>query len=166
MFDRIILDPPCSGLGNRPRFDDDMTLPNLLGFSVYQKKLVDVAVRLLKVGGTMTYSTCTIHPEENEEMVAFILEKYGKSIKLAPIPSKFFLGLPVCCDSWSSLRFFSFMDHHLQGLSTSSLTAEQQQMVQRFDPGHDKTDTIGFFIAKFEKIAEISVAAATATSDA
>lgn len=94
-FDRVLLDPPCSGLGNRPRFDDDMSLENLVGYSDYQKKLVNIAVRLLKVDGYMTYSTCTVNPMENEEVVSYILQQYGKSIALVEIDSKYRLGQPV-----------------------------------------------------------------------
>jgi 16S rRNA C967 or C1407 C5-methylase (RsmB/RsmF family) len=66
-FDRIVLDPPCSALGLRPKlrvvFED---LDALERHTVYQRKFVKNAVALLKRGGTMTYSTCTINVSENE----------------------------------------------------------------------------------------------------
>ena len=66
-FDRIVLDPPCSALGLRPKlrvvFED---LDALERHTIYQRKFVKNAVALLKRGGTMTYSTCTINASENE----------------------------------------------------------------------------------------------------
>lgn len=57
LFDRILLDPPCSGLGQRPKLRVDLNLGALKGFSPYQRKLMYTAVDLLKVGGTLVYST-------------------------------------------------------------------------------------------------------------
>jgi len=127
-FDKILLDPPCSGIGNRPRFKDNITLKNLKGFADYQTKLFCVAVDLLKPGGILVFSTCTINPAENEEMVAYALKTYP-SLQLHK--QEPYLGLP--------------------GLKTSSLTQEQCQFVQRFSPNF-ALDTIGFFIAAFQKV--------------
>src|SRR5690606_34367599 len=52
-FDRILLDPPCSGLGQRPRIKDNTSLVTLNSYHKYQQKLFHVAVRLLKVGGIL-----------------------------------------------------------------------------------------------------------------
>lgn len=57
LFDRILLDPPCSGLGQRPKIRVDLNLVALKGYSPYQRKLMYTAVELLKVGGTLVYST-------------------------------------------------------------------------------------------------------------
>lgn len=75
----------------------------------------------------MTYSTCTFHAMENEEMVAYILSKY-KQMELVPI------GLDV----------------GLPGLPGVGLNEVQRHSVRRFDPS-DAQDTIGFFVAKFQK---------------
>ena len=108
--------------------------------------MVDVAVALLKPGGTLVYSTCTINPDENEQVIKHALTKYkGLTlmfccyvvypilgvIELVPPPPEFHLGE--------------------KGLSTTSLDEEELANVQRFDPTA-ALDTIGFFIAKLRKI--------------
>lgn len=70
MFDKVLLDAPCSGLGvlskradlrwNR-RSEDMEQLKNL------QDELLNSASTLTKLGGILVYSTCSIDPEENEE---------------------------------------------------------------------------------------------------
>merc|ERR1712106_530837 len=75
-FDRILVDAPCSGLGQRPQFYNKMKLKELNSFPKIQKKLFATAVRLLKAGGTLVYSTCTNNTEENEKMVEWALETF------------------------------------------------------------------------------------------
>lgn len=65
-FDRILLDAPCSALGQRPSIRNDMSLRELHSYPRLQERLLSAAVRLLKPGGVMVYSTCTFIPEENE----------------------------------------------------------------------------------------------------
>lgn len=63
-FDYILLDAPCSALGLRPRVQSHHTLPELMQTAAYQRQLIDTAVRLLKPGGCLVYSTCSINPGE------------------------------------------------------------------------------------------------------
>lgn len=74
-FDRILLDAPCTGEGDRARRNfmpaEEHEKENL---SDLQKQLGEKAEALLKPGGTMVYSTCTINPQENEEVVEHLLE--------------------------------------------------------------------------------------------
>jgi 16S rRNA C967 or C1407 C5-methylase (RsmB/RsmF family) len=127
-FDRILLDPPCSALGLRPKLQVvQTTLDDLKGFANYQRRFVKQAVALLKPGGTMTYSTCTIHSLENEAMVSHIINEYPM-MELVPIDID--LGLP--------------------GLGGLGLDARECSFVRRFHPA-DQADTMGFFIAKFQK---------------
>ncbi|THG10210.1 hypothetical protein TEA_003612 [Camellia sinensis var. sinensis] len=77
--DKVLLDAPCSGLGvlskradlrwNR-RWEDMEQLKNL------QDELLDAASMLVKLGGVLVYSTCSIDPEENEERVAAFLLRH------------------------------------------------------------------------------------------
>lgn len=130
-FDKVLLDPPCSALGLRPKLlIDAQSSQELAKFADYQKRFVCNAVKLLKPGGTMTYSTCTINASENEDMVKYILTEFP-SLTLLPIPSE----LPG-----------------LQGLPDRGLTDEECKKVRRFDPC-DIGDTMGFFLAKFIKSA-------------
>lgn len=65
VFDRIMLDPPCTGFGQRPMFSMTKDVQEVRSFRdsqpMYQKRLMSQAVRLLKAGGTMVYSTCTVN---------------------------------------------------------------------------------------------------------
>lgn len=83
-FDRILLDAPCSGLGNRPILATTISCKEQRSYPNIQRKLFIAAIRLLKVGGVLVYSTCTIFPSENEEIVAWALQKYGDIIELLP----------------------------------------------------------------------------------
>lgn len=131
-FDKILLDPPCSALGLRPRLVHVDTTPKLLDhFAQMQRDLVWSAMMLLKVGGTLVYSTCTINPQENEQFVAHVLKTYP-CLVLCPQPDHLMLGEP--------------------GLANQGLTREEAQLVQRFDPSSLALDTMGFFIAKFKKV--------------
>ena len=76
-FDTVLVDAPCSGLGiirKKPdtrykKADDLFTLP------VIQAAILDNAAAYVRPGGTMVYSTCTILPEENEQVAdAFLAE--------------------------------------------------------------------------------------------
>ncbi|XP_065214324.1 tRNA (cytosine(72)-C(5))-methyltransferase NSUN6 [Planococcus citri] len=128
-FDKILLDVPCSGLGQRPMFRIRVDKTSLKTFPPLQKKFVRNAVRLLKPGGHMVYSTCSILCEENECVVAWILEKYPE---MELVPSKPHYGGP--------------------GLPDCGLNEEQRHKVQRFGLGTStEDDTIGFFMAKLRK---------------
>lgn len=97
VFNRILLDPPCSALGLRPRLSHMVTMEELYGYRSYQRQFIDVAIRLLAVGGELVYSTCTYDPLENEENVAFILKNY--SMELMDSAEKYREGkegLPNC----------------------------------------------------------------------
>lgn len=75
--DRVICDVPCSGFGvcaKKPEIryrslDECAALPEL------QLAIAENAARYLKAGGRMVYSTCTLLPEENEQVVRRLLEK-------------------------------------------------------------------------------------------
>lgn len=78
-FDKILVDAPCSGTGTIRKSLRTITEWNPLSITKLnkiQKNLIDVAFQLLKSGGIMVYSTCTIEPEENEAVVSYLLDKY------------------------------------------------------------------------------------------
>ena len=75
-FDRILVDAPCSGLGQRPQFYNKMKLKELNSFPKIQKKLFASAVKLLKPGGALVYSTCTNNTDENENIVEWANETF------------------------------------------------------------------------------------------
>ena len=80
LFDRVLCDAPCSGLGiisRKPeikykRMQDLQQLPEI------QAKILDTASRYVKVGGTLVYSTCTLLPQENDAVVEKFLQEHGE----------------------------------------------------------------------------------------
>jgi len=78
-FDNIILDAPCSGTGTirkSPYIFLEWNPRLCIAMARVQRKLIDNAFLLLKKGGVMIYSTCSIEPEENEEVVDYLMKKY------------------------------------------------------------------------------------------
>ncbi|MBL7050760.1 RsmB/NOP family class I SAM-dependent RNA methyltransferase [Candidatus Woesearchaeota archaeon] len=78
-FDRILVDAPCSGTGTIRKSLKTLRMwnPNMIRrLSGTQKQLLETAFNNLKPGGTVVYSTCSLEPEEDEEVVSFLLDKY------------------------------------------------------------------------------------------
>ena len=75
-FDRILVDAPCSGLGTLARHADarwrigPAAIDDLV---LLQRQLLEGLAPLLRPGGRLVYSTCTVHPRENGELVASFL---------------------------------------------------------------------------------------------
>ena len=133
VFDRVLVDPPCSALGQRPQLSNSAKLSSVSNYPSYQWGFVADAVKMLKKGGTLVYSTCTLPKQENEMVVARVLKTFPSIVLVPAHPA---LGGP--------------------GVIVDGLDSEQVKMVQRFTPnsatGSDvNSDTIGFFIAKFLK---------------
>lgn len=79
LFDRILADVPCSGDGTlrKNALLWRQWTPNLgLGLHPLQVRLLEKAVRLLRPGGRIIYSTCSMNPVENEAVVAWILSRH------------------------------------------------------------------------------------------
>lgn len=75
-YDRVLVDAPCSGEGDRfYRSFEPASKEEIKGLQELQKQLVDKARKLLKSGGTLVYSTCTINPWENEAVAEHLLDK-------------------------------------------------------------------------------------------
>ena len=78
-FDRILLDAPCSGLGTLARHADarwrvtPLVIDTLI---TLQSQLLEGLLRLLHPGGRLVYSTCTIHPAENNCQIDRLLQRH------------------------------------------------------------------------------------------
>lgn len=78
-FDKVLVDAPCSGEGMMKKHSaasDLWSLENVLLCAKRQKEILSHAIKALKKGGTLVYSTCTYSMEENEEVVAWLLKNY------------------------------------------------------------------------------------------
>eukprot|EP01100_Stratorugosa_tubuloviscum_P005189 TRINITY_DN2354_c0_g2_i3.p1 TRINITY_DN2354_c0_g2~~TRINITY_DN2354_c0_g2_i3.p1 ORF type:complete len:293 (-),score=116.96 TRINITY_DN2354_c0_g2_i3:23-901(-) len=147
-FDRVLVDPPCSGFGLRPCLGYDkylFTEKQIKAVSLQQKKLIEVGVKLLKMRGILVYSTCTMNPKENEEIVSWILNKCKEN------DCEFYLELV-------SQEPFHYSNSSMIWQNNYEMQLNQQQLnlLQRFDPANQLLDTNGFFIAKFVKLPKVN----------
>ncbi len=80
-FDKILLDAPCSGSGtlalDNPKSMEGFSEALINKCVSAQKKLLEKAVSVLKKGGELLYSTCSVLPVENEEIVKSVLKKFN-----------------------------------------------------------------------------------------
>jgi len=75
--DKILIDPPCTGLGVRPKIYIDKSYEEVLILSKYQIQFLKTASRVLKCNGLIVYSTCTITFEENELVTLKAIREYS-----------------------------------------------------------------------------------------
>lgn len=133
MFDKVLVDAPCSWEGMQYKYDKTVTYWDQIWaekLSRLQKKLLISWLKSLKVWWELVYSTCTLNPYENEWVIASVLEMFPCDIEL--------LNVDVEGKSpW------------LNGF----LSWDNQKKVARFWPHIQKT--WGFFISKFRKLRSI-----------
>ncbi len=91
MADCILTDVPCSGLGIlakkpdiRYKALDEARYAQLLAT---QAAILDAAAGLLKPGGRLVYSTCTIHPAENQQQIQAFLQRHPEFTLASPSPA-------------------------------------------------------------------------------
>ncbi len=99
-FDKILVDAPCSGEGmfrKDPAAIQYWSPEYVLTCQTRQKEILRQAMKMLKPGGEMVYSTCTYSPEEDEEIVAWLVENYPLEIE----PLKFYSGMSMGRPEWS-----------------------------------------------------------------
>ena len=90
-FDRVLLDAPCSSVGmirKKWRFLEEWGMKTVVRYMNIQKRLILAGYRALKPGGTLVYSTCTIDPLENEEVVDYLLRKTDARLEPIKLPVK------------------------------------------------------------------------------
>jgi 16S rRNA (cytosine967-C5)-methyltransferase len=137
VFDLVLADVPCSGtgtLGRNPEIRHRLKPEDLTRQSQRQRELLTAALRLLRPGGRVVYSTCSLEPEENEEVIAAVL---------AATPHAHQLSLEDTLDALAGQRILTTAA--AQRLR-ASITPEG---ALRLLPGAFQTD--GFFVALIEK---------------
>ena len=88
-FDKVLVDAPCSlegrfEAGNEKSFGD-WSLRKVKFLGAIQCYLLRSAVTMTKPGGVIVYSTCTLSPEENEQVIDWILNKEPDVVEVEPI---------------------------------------------------------------------------------
>ena len=78
-FDKVLVDAPCSATGVLQRHPDARLLrkpEDITQLAALQAAILDAVADLVKIGGTLVYSTCSLEPEENEEQVRAFLQRH------------------------------------------------------------------------------------------
>ncbi len=120
--DKCIVDPPCSALGITPKLYDFTSEKEINSLADYQKQFLKAATKIVKKGGKIIYSVCTITIEECERVAEFAIKECGLEI-----------------------------DKQISYLGSRGLASEDFQeanLLQRF---HPHKDGMGYFIAKFNR---------------
>lgn len=126
IFDRILLDAPCSGEGTLYKGTDAVKnwhLKSIKQIAHLQKKLLTSALSALKAGGEMVYSTCALNDLENEGVLADIKAKYGDTIEII-FEKKFWPHIDKTGGFFMAkiLKKSSFLDENLPNPRKSSNT--------------------------------------------
>jgi 16S rRNA (cytosine967-C5)-methyltransferase len=78
-IDAVVLDAPCSGTGTLSRHPDArwrLSPDDIDRFAVLQKRMLHAAAAIVRQGGWLVYSTCTLEPEENEQRIDEFLDRH------------------------------------------------------------------------------------------
>ena len=134
LFDKILVDAPCSGEGTlRSSFKTYImwNIKTVKALPRIQISLLESALEILKIGGKIIYSTCTHAPEENEAVLDNILQKFKGKIKIEKI------SLPIKSRSgitkWQDKEYFKDLKNSC-----------------RVYPQDNNTE--GFFLVKIKRI--------------
>ena len=141
LFDKILLDAPCSGSGSickRPEKQWTKDESDIGRLAIKQKALLLTGLKNLKVGGELTFSTCSLEPEEGELQIISLLEKFGKKLSVLDISNKSNIFNPVILRlDKDSQDFFNQNKHKWLRIIPDS-------------------DYEGFFICKIRKNSELN----------
>jgi 16S rRNA (cytosine967-C5)-methyltransferase len=95
-FERVLVDAPCTGTGtlrHNPEIRWRLTPASIGELASVQRRILAEAARVLKRGGRLVYSTCSVEREENEEVVAALLGSRAdfEQVEAAPAPASLLL---------------------------------------------------------------------------
>lgn len=143
-FDKILLDAPCSATGQRPRKPMDHTKKSVEDYVILQRNLFEAAVQMLKPGGILVYSTCSIRAEENAQNVTWFEQKFGDH--LISLQAK-----PNCLEPSQSTQGCKIYDPWKVCEINEQENLSSTQLIHMKKLESLEQDTIGFFVSKFMK---------------
>lgn len=91
-FDAILLDAPCSGEGVVRKDPDALknwSVESNLEIAATQRELIESAFHVLRPGGTLVYSTCTLNRDENEDVCLWLKAQYPDAVEFLPLNDLF-----------------------------------------------------------------------------
>lgn len=103
-FNKILVDPSCSGEGTiRNDFStfEIWDIKRIKSLASQQKAILGNALRVLSKNGEIVYSTCTLSPEENEEVIEYITKKFNTELVSFNLPIKSRPGIK----EWEGYKF-------------------------------------------------------------
>jgi len=109
-FDAVLLDAPCSSTGTIRRHPDipyTKSAKDIETLGALQARLLDHAATLLKPGGVLVYSTCSLEPEEGEAQIAAAMVRNG-ALRLDPVKPEELAGQAEWIEPSGCLRTFPF----------------------------------------------------------
>lgn len=163
-FDRILCDVPCSGDGTMRKNVNvwkDWNTQSGLGLHTVQLNILDRGLHLLKSGGRLVYSTCSLNPTENESVVAEALRRWEGKVRLVNCDDK----LPGLVRS-KGVTNWPVIDRNLEEKkkgdegTVDSWFPPTEEEIAKFNLENcmrvypHQQNTGGFFITVFEKLDE------------
>ena len=158
-FDMIVVDAPCSGEGmfrKQPEATEYWDEDYPAKCASLQREILTQALQMLATGGILVYSTCTWSPEENEDILTWLLEEYDLELLEMPVIDGMSpgLGYPQAGRLYphkfkgegqflARLRLLSEQKTSKIKSSKSKLTSEQLALWQDFAQKHIKVDLPG-----------------------
>lgn len=131
-FDKVLVDAPCSGEGmfrREPGMIKDWLEKGPEYYQPLQREILQEAVKLLKPGGYLLYSTCTFSVRENEENVEFLL-KANRDMELVPLP-----GFSGAADGIGLSGVIRLFPHRIDGEGHFAALLRKQGREEREDRG-------------------------------
>lgn len=142
VFDRILLDPACSGIGTlhkNPEILGWWTPNHCTRLAEIQTNMMRSAVKALRPGGTMIYSTCTLAPVENEAIISAALAEYPLELESVSVDwlnvrpgLKEYQGETFHPDLDKTIRLYP-VDQHTEGFYVAKLRKTEQMRSPRMD---------------------------------